>query len=48
MRFSDDSQFNRFKAQELDLDENSTDATLTGDTTDGKHIMGTDTVNVVS
>ena len=33
--------------QELNLDENSTEATLTGDTTDGKHILGTDTVNIV-
>ena len=36
-----------FKTQELNLDENSTEATLTGDTTDGKHIKGTDTVNIV-
>jgi hypothetical protein len=36
-----------FKTQELDLDENSTEATLTGDTTDGKHIQGTDSVNIV-
>jgi hypothetical protein len=36
-----------FKTQDLDLDENSTEATLTGDTTDGKHIEGTDTVNIV-
>jgi hypothetical protein len=36
-----------FKAQELDLDEDSTGATLTGDTTDGKHISGTDTLNIV-
>jgi hypothetical protein len=36
-----------FKTQELNLDENSTEATLTGDTTDGKQILGTDTVNIV-
>ena len=36
-----------FKTQELDLDENSTGATLTGDTTDAKHIQGTDSVNIV-
>jgi len=37
-----------FKTQELALDEDSTEATLTGDTTDGKHIRGTDTVNIVT
>ena len=36
-----------FKTQELDLDENSTEATLTGDTADGNPIQGTDTVNIV-
>jgi hypothetical protein len=36
-----------FKTQELNLGEGSTDATLTGDTTDGKHIQGTDAVNIV-
>jgi hypothetical protein len=36
-----------FKTQELNLDENSTEATLTSDTTDGKHIEGTDAVNIV-
>ena len=36
-----------FEAQELGLDENSTEAILTGDTVDRKHIMGTDTVNIV-
>ena len=36
-----------FKTQELNLDENSTEVTLTGDTTDGKHIQSTDTVNIV-
>jgi len=36
-----------FKTQELNLDENSTEAILTGDTTDGRHIQGTDAVNIV-
>ena len=36
-----------FKTQELDLDESCTGATLTGDTTDGNTIQGTDTVNIV-
>ena len=36
-----------FKTQELDLDENSADATLTGNNTDGKSFWGTDTVNIV-
>jgi hypothetical protein len=36
-----------FKTQELDLDENSTEATLTGETFDGIPIEGTDTVNIV-
>jgi hypothetical protein len=36
-----------FKTQELELDADSTDATLTGDTMDGKHIEGTDLVNIV-
>ncbi len=36
-----------FKTQELNLDDNSTEATLTGDITDGKHIQGTDSVNIV-
>jgi len=36
-----------FKTQELDLDENSTEATLTGSTYDGDPIQGTDTVNIV-
>ena len=36
-----------FKTEELDLGENSAEATLTGDTTDGKHIKGTDAVNIV-
>lgn len=36
-----------FKTQELDLDENSTGATLTGETWDGILILGTDTVNIV-
>jgi hypothetical protein len=36
-----------FKTQELTIPSGSTDATLTGDTTDGLHIMGTDSVNIV-
>jgi hypothetical protein len=36
-----------FKTQELDLDETSTEATLTGHTFDGEFIWGTDTVNIV-
>jgi hypothetical protein len=36
-----------FKGQELDLDEDSTEATLTGTTFDGVPIEGTDTVNIV-
>jgi len=36
-----------FKTQELDLDENSTEAFLTGYTFDGQFIWGTDTVNIV-
>ena len=37
-----------FKTQELvDLDENSTEATLTGSTFDGQPIQGTDTVKIV-
>jgi hypothetical protein len=36
-----------FMTQELNSDENSTEATLTGDTTDGKHIKGSDSVNIV-
>jgi len=36
-----------FRTQELGLDESSTEATLTGDNTDGKHIEGTDAVNIV-
>jgi len=36
-----------FRTPELNLDENSTEATLAGDTTDGKPIQGTDTVNIV-
>jgi hypothetical protein len=34
-----------FRTQELSLE--SGEATLTGDTTDGKHVRGTDTVNIV-
>lgn len=36
-----------FKTQELALDENSTDATLTGETMVGAPIEGVDTVNIV-
>ena len=36
-----------FKTQELDLDEYSTEATLTGQTFDGQVIQGTDAVNIV-
>lgn len=36
-----------FKTQELDLDMDSTEATLTGETFDGMLIEGTDTVNIV-
>ena len=35
------------KTQELNLDETSTEAILTGETTDGTPIKGTDTVNIV-
>jgi hypothetical protein len=36
-----------FKTQELDLDESSNEATLTGATFGGQPIQGTDTVNIV-
>ena len=36
-----------FKTQELDLDETSTEASLTGHTFDGEFIWGEDTVNIV-
>lgn len=36
-----------FKTQELSLDQDSVEATLTGMTTDGFHIMATDSVNIV-
>jgi hypothetical protein len=36
-----------FKTQELDLDETSTEAILTGYTFDGAFIWGEDTVNIV-
>jgi hypothetical protein len=36
-----------FKTQELDLTEDSTEATLRGETIEGKPIVGTDTVNIV-
>ena len=42
----DDMLFH-FKTQELVLDENSTEATLTGDNTNGKSFWGTDDVNIV-
>jgi len=37
-----------FRTQDLELGPTSTEATLTADTVDGKHIRGTDTVNIVS
>jgi len=37
-----------FKTQELNLDENSTKATLTGNNTDGGAFWGTDTVKIVT
>jgi hypothetical protein len=36
-----------FKTQEMNLDQDSTEATLTGITYDGRIIEGTDTVNIV-
>lgn len=36
-----------FKTQALDLNKDSTSATLTGGTSDGKHIRGTDAVRIV-
>ncbi len=36
-----------FRTQDLDLDENSTEAALTGKTTDGKEIQETDDVRIV-
>jgi len=36
-----------FKTQELELDENSIEATLTGETYGGNSIEGTDTVNII-
>jgi len=36
-----------FRTLELDLNQDSNEATLTGDTNDGKHIQGTDAVNIV-
>ena len=36
-----------FKTQELNLDKDSTEATLTGITYDGQVIEGTDTANIV-
>ena len=37
-----------FKTQELEIDEDSTEATLTGETHGGNPVQGTDTVNIVS
>lgn len=36
-----------FKTQDLNLTPSSTSASLTADTTDGSHVKGTDTVNIV-
>jgi hypothetical protein len=36
-----------FRTQELDLDQDSTEATLTGKTTAGHPVQGTDSVNIV-
>jgi hypothetical protein len=36
-----------FKTQELNLTDDSTEATLTGESLDGGQIEGTDTVNIV-
>jgi hypothetical protein len=36
-----------FNTQDLNLDENSTEARLTGMTDDGIEIVGTDSVNIV-
>jgi hypothetical protein len=36
-----------FKTQELELDEDSTEATLTGETHGGNPVQGTDTVNII-
>ena len=44
----EDDMLFHFKTQELiNLDQDSTDATLTGKTTDGKVIQGTDEVRIV-
>lgn len=43
----DDDLLLKFGTQDLDLDEDSTEATLTGETADGVPIEGTDTVNIV-
>jgi hypothetical protein len=43
----DEDMLLQFSTQELNLDENSTEATLTGKTTGGQPITGTDTVNIV-
>ena len=44
---SDIDMLFHFKTQELNLDENSTEATLTGTTYSGTPIQGTDAVNIV-
>ena len=47
-RFSDMDMLFHFKIQELvGLNENSTEASLTGGTASGENLMGTDTVNIV-
>lgn len=38
----------RFKPEDLNLNENSTEAYLTGYTRDGELIWGKDTVNIVA
>jgi len=43
----DDDMLFHFKTQELELEEDSTEATLTGKTLGGIDIKGTDTVNIV-
>lgn len=46
-RDGDDDMLLHFITRDLSLNENSTEATLTGDTTDDFDIMGTGTVNIV-
>jgi hypothetical protein len=43
----DDDLLFKFRTQELNLDQNSTAATLTGETSDAWRIEGTDAVNIV-